>query len=158
MARSSALGGTTSAAALAGTATFSNLTLNKGGSGYTLIASGTGLTPATSNTFNVTVAAGITFAPTGACPVRVGNGGLFTRSVTLVDGNGNVVTNQTGATMTFNITFSPNKGSVAPTSVSIVDGASTSGNFTYTRDKDDVTVTATKTTPIAWTTSCGVNK
>lgn len=53
----STLGGTATAAAVNGVATFTNLSLNSVGSGYTFTASSAGLTSATSNPFNITVAA-----------------------------------------------------------------------------------------------------
>jgi len=75
------LTGSTSLSAVAGVATFSDLALDRTGTGYTLAATSIGLTGATSNTFNVTLAAGARLVFTVQPPATTLLGNALTPAV-----------------------------------------------------------------------------
>jgi hypothetical protein len=140
------LAGTFSVAAVSGVATFSNLSINRAGTGYTLAASATGLTGATSNTFNVLVGAAAKLAFT-VQPSNVTAGSSIAPAVTVSveDGQGNVVTTATNS-VSIAIGTNPSSGTLSGTTpVSAVAGVATFSNLSINRAGTGYTLAASAT-------------
>ena len=150
-------GNTTMTATLSsGIATFSGVTFNTAGS-YTLGAKDTtqNVTAPNSNTFTVaaTTASKLVFttAPSGSQTVTA-TAGIGPYVLTLEDSFGNAVTNAgSAATITLNTTssgttghtpfFTPTSGGSSASTITIANGASTTGNFYYSDTKANTSST-----------------
>lgn len=118
------LGGTLTVAASGGVAVFTNLSIDYPGTGYTLTAVADGLTAATSNPFDVTVAASAALYFTSA-PTTVTAGQGFSVTVTAKNDAGQTVTTFNGP-VDIDIASNPSSGTLSGNrSVTAVNGVAT---------------------------------
>src|SRR5262249_7692228 len=113
---SGALAGTVTVNAVNGVATFSGLSINTAGNGYTLTASSNSLTSATSNSFNIAVAAAakLAFTTNPSTPTR-STAACGTQPVVAVqDAGGNTITGSS-ASITLAIGTNPGGGALGGT-------------------------------------------
>ena len=140
---SGTLSGTTSVAAVAGVATFSTLSIDKVGTGYTLSASSGVLTPATSNTFNITVGAPAKLAVITQ-PTNTVSATAISPAVTvqIQDAGGNLTSSTANVVMA--IGTNPGSGTLSGTAtVAAVAGTATFSTLNINKAGTGYTLSAT---------------
>ncbi len=137
----STLSGTLTAPVINGQAVFSGLSLNNVGTGYTLTANYSGLGTATSNTFNVGLAA-TRLQVTTEPPSTVADGQTFSVSVSAEDSSGNVDTSYNGP-ITLALGNNPGKATFNTVTIGASNGVATFPNVSINAIGTDYTLVAT---------------
>jgi hypothetical protein len=143
-----------------GVAAFSGVSIDKVGSGYTLTATGGSLTPATSNTFNITVSADYNLVFTQQPSGGAASSSFTTQpQVTVKDAGGNIVTTYNG-TVKIAITGTPPSGTILSATtnpLTVVSGVATfsgvsinwAGTYTLTATSGNLTAPSSSFTVTA---------